>query len=80
MRHLLDPAVTARPCKQGCTAHVHAEQLRSQIDQPEPEDVLPWGWTVQSRDMAAGTLYVCDGCKADVWDVDVPTHVCKDWT
>lgn len=80
MLGIFDPEITAKPCRAGCMAHVHADDLRSQVDAPEPEHVIPPGWTAQTVARPGQTLYVCNGCEDEVWEADVPTHVCKDWT
>lgn len=76
---IFDPAVVAKPCRVGCTEHIHADYLRSQVDSPEPEHVIPAGWTVQTPSRAGETLFICNGCSAEVWESEVADHVCRSW-
>lgn len=73
---IFDPAVVAKPCRAGCTAHVHADWLPSQVDAPEPEQYLPAGWTAQMPVRGDETLFVCNLCSSHVWESETATHVC----
>ena len=77
MKHLLDPAVTAQPCRAGCTRHVHASVLAGQGQWGESDELIPPGWTAQSVYRPGEQLFLCNGCGAEVWEREVAGHVCS---
>lgn len=75
---IFDQNVVARPCRAGCQAHAHAQDLPSAHD-PGNNDLgggVPDGWTAQWRPGDDLLWFVCNSCGAIVSELEVERHTC----
>lgn len=78
---IFDQNVVARPCRAGCRAHAHVQELPSAAD-PGNNDLgggRPSGWTVQGGPVDDGLMwFCCNECSAIVSELEVEEHRCAE--
>ena len=78
---IFDQNVVARPCRAGCRAHAHVQELPSGVD-PKNNDLgggRPSGWTAQTQpgpNRDEGMWFQCNSCQELVSEYDVEGHRC----
>lgn len=74
---IFDQNVVARPCRAGCRAHVHVQEL---VEDPGNNDLgggRPSGWTAQGFAPEDNLMwFVCNVCEAMVSELEVEEHRC----